>query len=75
MSHSNAAARAGARSSRVFAGSRKVDRCPALENLSDEKQNAYFAEGIQDEILTRLSEDRRPEGDLTNLDSEVQKRA
>src|SRR5207253_1914493 len=26
-----------------------------LENLSDEKSNAYFAEGIQDEILTRLS--------------------
>ena len=26
-----------------------------FENLSDEKQNAYFAEGIQDEILTRLS--------------------
>src|SRR5947208_1541378 len=25
------------------------------ENLSDEKSNAYFAEGIQDEILTRLS--------------------
>ncbi len=26
-----------------------------FENLSDDKQNAYFAEGIQDEILTRLS--------------------
>ena len=26
-----------------------------FENLSDEKANAYFAEGIQDEILTRLS--------------------
>src|SRR5438034_1516594 len=26
-----------------------------FENLSDEKQNAYFADGIQDEILTRLS--------------------
>src|SRR5216683_2278346 len=26
-----------------------------FENLSDEKQNAYFAEGIQDEILTRLA--------------------
>src|SRR5438128_8671017 len=25
-----------------------------FENLSDEKQNAYFAEGVQDEILTRL---------------------
>jgi hypothetical protein len=26
-----------------------------FENLSDEKTNAYFADGIQDEILTRLS--------------------
>jgi TolB-like protein/Tfp pilus assembly protein PilF len=26
-----------------------------FENLSKEKENAYFAEGIQDEILTRLS--------------------
>ena len=26
-----------------------------FENLSDEKSNAYFADGIQDEVLTRLS--------------------
>src|SRR6516162_4465043 len=26
-----------------------------FENLSDEKENAYFADGIQDEILTKLS--------------------
>jgi TolB-like protein/Tfp pilus assembly protein PilF len=26
-----------------------------FENLSDEKQNAYFADGVQDEILTHLS--------------------
>jgi TolB-like protein/Tfp pilus assembly protein PilF len=26
-----------------------------FENLSDDKSNAYFAEGIQDEILTRLA--------------------
>jgi TolB-like protein/Tfp pilus assembly protein PilF len=26
-----------------------------FENLSEEKQNAYFADGIQDEILTRLA--------------------
>jgi len=26
-----------------------------FENLSDDKQNAYFADGIQDEILTRLA--------------------
>jgi len=26
-----------------------------FENLSDDKQNAYFTEGVQDEILTRLA--------------------
>src|SRR5947209_20120373 len=26
-----------------------------FDNLSEEKANAYFAEGVQDEILTRLS--------------------
>src|SRR4051812_13823675 len=26
-----------------------------FDNLSDDKQNAYFAEGVQDEILTRLA--------------------
>ncbi len=26
-----------------------------FENLSDDKANAYFADGIQDEILTRLA--------------------
>ena len=26
-----------------------------FENLSDDKANAYFAEGVQDEILTRLA--------------------
>ena len=26
-----------------------------FENLSEDKANAYFADGIQDEILTRLS--------------------
>ena len=26
-----------------------------FENLSDDKENAYFASGIQDEILTRMS--------------------
>ncbi len=35
-----------------------------FENRSEEKANAYFADGIQDEILTRLVEDRRSEGDL-----------
>src|SRR5207249_1997757 len=26
-----------------------------FQNLSDEKQNAYFADGVQDEILTNLA--------------------
>jgi TolB-like protein len=35
----------------------RSDRSPCcpFENLSSDKENAYFAEGIQDEILTRLS--------------------
>src|SRR5947207_8346426 len=38
--------------------SAKIDRSIAVlpfENLSGDKENAYLAEGIQDEILTRLS--------------------
>jgi len=37
---------------------RKVDKSIAVlpfENLSDEKENAYFADGIQDDVLTNLS--------------------
>jgi TolB-like protein/Tfp pilus assembly protein PilF len=36
----------------------KVDKSVAVlpfENLSDEKENAYFADGIQDDVLTNLS--------------------
>ena len=33
-----------------------------FENLSEEKANAYFADGVQDEILTDLAEGRRPKG-------------
>src|SRR5437773_1883368 len=36
----------------------KIDKSIALlpfENLSDEKENAYFADGIQDDVLTNLS--------------------
>ncbi len=36
----------------------KVDKSIAIlpfENLSDEKENAYFADGIQDDVLTNLS--------------------
>src|SRR5438132_11963830 len=36
----------------------KIDKSIAVlpfENLSDEKENAYFADGIQDDVLTNLS--------------------
>ena len=36
----------------------KIDKSIAVlpfENLSDEKENAYFADGVQDDILTNLS--------------------
>ncbi len=37
---------------------RKIDKSIAVlpfENLSDDKENAYFADGIQDDVLTNLS--------------------
>ena len=40
------------------ASARKIDKSIAVlpfENLSDDKENAYFADGIQDDILTNLS--------------------
>jgi len=40
------------------ASARKIDKSIAVlpfENLSDEKENAYFADGMQDDILTNLS--------------------
>ncbi|MFL6530378.1 MAG: tetratricopeptide repeat protein [Chthoniobacterales bacterium] len=40
------------------AAAKKVDKSIAVlpfENLSDDKENAYFADGIQDDILTNLS--------------------
>jgi TolB-like protein/Tfp pilus assembly protein PilF len=40
------------------AAARKIDKSIAVlpfESLSDEKENAYFADGIQDDILTNLS--------------------
>src|SRR5436309_2393370 len=41
-----------------ISSSRKIDKpIPVLpfENLSDDKENAYFADGIQDDVLTNLS--------------------
>ncbi len=40
------------------AAARKIDKSIAVlpfQNLSDENENAYFADGIQDDILTNLS--------------------
>jgi TolB-like protein/Tfp pilus assembly protein PilF len=40
------------------ASARKIDKSVAVlpfQNLSDEKENTYFADGIQDDILTNLS--------------------
>src|SRR5947207_7092643 len=40
------------------ASAHKIDKSIAVlpfENLSDEKENAYFADGIQDDIMTNLS--------------------
>jgi TolB-like protein/Flp pilus assembly protein TadD len=40
------------------ASARKIDKSIAVmpfQNLSDQKENAYFADGIQDDILTNLS--------------------
>jgi TolB-like protein/Flp pilus assembly protein TadD len=40
------------------ASAKKLDKSIAVlpfENLSDDKENAYFADGIQDDILTNLS--------------------
>src|SRR2546429_5105922 len=40
------------------ASARKLDKSIAVlpfQNLSDDKENAYFADGIQDDILTNLS--------------------
>jgi TolB-like protein/Tfp pilus assembly protein PilF len=48
----------GRRPFRTFAGESIPEKSVAVlpfANLSEEKANAYFADGIQDEILTRLS--------------------
>ena len=45
-----------------------------FENLSEEKANAFFAEGVQDEILTHLARDCRPESHQPDERHAVQKR-
>ncbi len=52
----------------------KVDKSIAVlpfENLSDEKENAYFADGVQDDVLTNLVEDKRPQGDFAHLSNAI----
>jgi class 3 adenylate cyclase len=43
-----------------------------FQNLSDDKSNAYFTDGIQDEILTRLSKIASLKGHLAHVHSEIQ---
>ena len=40
-----------------------------FEDLSEEKSNAYFADGIQDEILTRLIQDRGSQSHLAHINT------
>ena len=35
---------------------RKIDRCSAFENLSRDPDNAFFTDGVQDQILTNLAQ-------------------
>ena len=45
-----------------------------FESLSEDKSNAYFAEGVQDEILTRLAK-VAPQSDFAHIDATFQERA
>src|SRR5205823_5443628 len=51
--NTSGAARPGAAAASTIA--QKSIAVLPFENLSEEKANAYFAEGVQDEILTKLS--------------------
>ena len=55
--------------------SEKVSLFCRFENLSDDKSNAYFSEGIQDEILTRLSKIAALKVISRTFDPKIQKRA
>ena len=46
-----------------------------FENLSDDKGAAYFADGIQDEILTKLASIAELEGDFTHFHREIQEQS
>jgi len=53
--HTHAASASGAQGASTSETSDKSIAVLPFENLSDDKANAYFADGMQDEILTRLS--------------------
>ena len=55
----------------------KVDKSVAVlpfQNLSSDPENAYFADGIQEEVLTRLDEDRGFKSDFARFDAAVSER-
>ncbi len=43
-----------------------------FENLSEEKSNAFFADGVQDEILTDLARCRGPKGNQSHQRNAIQ---
>ena len=52
----------------------KIDRSIAVlpfQNLSDEKENAYFADGMQDDRAYELVEDKRPQGDFAHVSDAI----
>ena len=46
-----------------------------FENLSDDPNNAYFAEGIQEEILTRLAKHRRLKSNFAHFHAAISQQA
>ena len=56
----------------------KCDKSIAVlpfENLSDEKENAYFADGIQDDRAHQLVEGRRSESHFTDIGYAISREA
>src|SRR6266480_1832271 len=56
----------------------KIDKSVAVlpfQNLSSDPENAYFADGIQDEVLTRLAKIAKQLGVTNILEGSVQKAA
>ncbi len=60
------------------ASARRLDKSIAVlpfDSFSEDKENAFFADGIQDDILTNLIQDRRPAGHLAHLRHAVSRQA